>query len=186
MKKLIASLIVIAGTQVCWAETTLKMNFVKEDIIKILEMYSKAANQKFVIDPEVKGSVTLLNPEEVNLKEAFNQISTMLAINGFSYFYQGDVIVIQSTRQVQRSGIPVVTELPPVRPEMMVTWVTTLKHASVANINRDLRILVSKDGEMVIVPDKNQIMISDFTSNLHRVAKILEQVDKPSNLKRKQ
>ncbi|MFN7729909.1 MAG: hypothetical protein ACK5P7_12195 [Bdellovibrio sp.] len=60
------------------------MNFVNEDITKVIEVYSKAANQKFIIDPSVRGKVTLLNPEDIDLTEAFNQISGALMLNGFS------------------------------------------------------------------------------------------------------
>jgi general secretion pathway protein D len=168
----------VAGS-VFAAEAKLKMNFVNEDITKIIEIYSKAANQKFIIDPGVRGKVTLLNPEEIDLTEAFNQISGALMLNGYSYVYQGDVIVIRSARNIQRDGVEVLTELPPPRPERMVTWVVTLKNASVDKVNRDLRILTSKDGEMSIFIDTNQLYISDFTSNLYRIKKILDRLDQP-------
>ncbi|MFN7729910.1 MAG: secretin N-terminal domain-containing protein [Bdellovibrio sp.] len=87
--------------------------------------------------------------------------------------------MIRSARNIQRDGIEVLTELPPARPERMVTWIVTLKNASVEKVNRDLRILTSKDGEMSIFMDTNQLYISDFTSNLYRIKKILDRLDQP-------
>lgn len=161
------------------AAEKIKLNFVGEEITKILEIYSKEANQKFIIDPGVRGRITLLNPNEVDLTEAWNQISSALALNGFAFVNQGDVIVIRSARNAQRDGIDVVTELPPMRPEKMVTWVVTLKHIAVDKVNREMRILTSKDGEMSVFADKNQLVISDYTSNLYRVKKILDRMDQP-------
>lgn len=169
---------VLVSTSVFAAEKV-KLNFVNEEITKILEIYSKEANQKFIIDPGVRGKITLLNPNDVDLPEAWNQISSALALNGYAYVNQGDVIVIRSARNAQRDGIDVVTELPPMRPEKMVTWMVTLKHVSVDKVNRDMRILTSKDGEMSVFPDKNQLVISDYTSNLYRVKKILDRMDQP-------
>ncbi len=38
---------------------------------------------------------------------------------------------------------------------------------------------ITKDGEMSIYPDRNQIILSDWTSNINRVADILAMMDKP-------
>lgn len=59
----------------------------------------------------------------------------------------------------------------------MVTWIYTAKNVSVLDLNRDLRILPSKDGEMNANGNTNQMIISDWTSNLHRIAEILKEVD---------
>ncbi|MFM6928769.1 MAG: type II secretion system secretin GspD, partial [Bdellovibrio sp.] len=48
-----------------------------------------------------------------------------------------------------------------------------------AQVNRDLRILPSKDGEMNIYEPTNSIIISDYGSNIDRVMKIISQLDVP-------
>jgi general secretion pathway protein D len=59
----------------------------------------------------------------------------------------------------------------------MATWIYTFKNTSAENVNRDLRILPSKDGEMSVYADNNQIIISDWTSNLNRIADVLKEID---------
>jgi general secretion pathway protein D len=159
-------------------DTKMKMYFNNEEIIKIIEKYSKASGQKFVVDPGVRGRVSIFNQDEVTVEEAFNQLSSALAINGFAISKQGDTMVVKSGRNIQRDLIEVSTQQPSLKPERMYSWIYTFKYISAESVNRDLRILPSKDGEMNVHPATNQIIFSDWTSNLNRIAEVLKEVDK--------
>lgn len=161
------------------ASDKIKMYFTNEEILKVIEAYSKASGQKFVIDPSVRGKISILNQEPITIEEAFNQLSSGLAINGFAISKQGDTMIVKSARNIQRDLIDVSTEKPSLKPERMYTWVFKAQNIPVSIINRDLRILPSKDGEMNVNQAGNQIFITDWTSNIHRIAAILAEVDKP-------
>lgn len=180
MKKIILS-IACATTflfsMAAFAETKIKMYFNNEEISKVIEIYSKASGQKFIVDPSVRGKISLFIQEEVGLEEAFNHLSSSLAINGFAISKQGDTMVVKSGRNIQRDYIETTTKLPSLKPERMATWIYTFKNISAENVNRDLRILPSKDGEMSVYSDNNQIIISDWTSNLNRIADVLKEID---------
>jgi type II secretory pathway component GspD/PulD (secretin) len=159
------------------AEEKIKMYFNNEDLTKIIEMYSKASGQKFIVDPGVRGRISIFLQEPVTLLEAFNQVSSALAINGYAISKQGDTMVIKSARNIQRDLIEVSTEVPSLKPERMYTWIYTAKNVPATQINRDLRILPSRDGEMNINERTNQIIITDWASNLNRVAVVLKEID---------
>lgn len=159
--------------------STMKLNVKNEELLTVIETYAKASGQKFVIDPSVRGKISILNQEPVSVEEAFNQLSSALAINGFAVSKQGDVMVIRSARNIQRDLVEVTTELPALKPERMVTWIATIKNLPVTDVNRDLRIFPSKDGEMNVNVSGNQIIFTDYVSNLHRISEILKQIDKP-------
>lgn len=153
------------------------------EVVTVIQDYAKASGQRFVIDAGVKGKVTVINPSKVTVEEAFNQLSTALATNGIAISKQGDVMLVQPARNIQRNLIDVTTELPPLRPEKMVTWIINLKHAKADEVNRQLRILASKDGELVPYTATNQILVSDWVSNLHRIGKIISQIDRPGRVR---
>ena len=175
MRLILASLIVALASPAF----ALKFSFNGEEVTKIIETYSKATGQKFVIDPGVRGKGTVTAADDVSNEEAFNLLSSMLALNGYAISKQGDTWVVLNARNIQRNLIEVVNTLPPLKPERMVTYAITLKHVPVEQVNRELRILPSKDGEMSIFTKTNQIFISDWTSNLHRIDKILAELDRP-------
>lgn len=159
-------------------DAKMKMYFNNEEIVKIIEKYSKASGQKFVVDPGVRGRVSIFIQDEITLEEAFNQLSSALALNGFAISKQGDTMVVKTGRNVQRDLIEVSTNKPTLKPERMYTWIYTFKNISADSVNRDLRILSSKDGEMSVNSTTNQIIFSDWTSNLNRIAEILKEIDK--------
>ncbi|MBK9321829.1 MAG: hypothetical protein IPM97_02535 [Bdellovibrionaceae bacterium] len=149
----------LAAFIVSWAQADnkIKMNYNNEDLIKVIEAYSKVTGQKFVVDPSVRGKVSIFLQEPTSVEEAFNLLSSALSVNGYAISKQGDTMMIKSARNIQRDLIEVSTERPSLKPERMYTWVYNVKYISAGSINRDLRILVSKDGEMAVNTDTNQI-----------------------------
>src|SRR5665213_3141793 len=77
---------------------TIDFNFKDAEIAKVLSEYSHASGQKFILDPAVKGHVTILNPGPVTLDEAFNQLSTALALNSLGVSKQNDQMVVMQAR----------------------------------------------------------------------------------------
>lgn len=173
------SLILILAASFANAAENIKMYFNNEELTKIIEIYSKASGQKFVIDPGVRGKISMYIQEPVSTEEAFNQLSTALAINGFAISKQGDTMVVKAARNIQRDLIEVSTELPALRPERMSTWIYTFKNISAEQVMRDMRILSSRDGEMNVFSASNQIYFTDWTSNLNRIAALMKEIDKP-------
>ena len=159
-----------------------KFNFQNAEITQLIAAYSKAAGQKFVVDPSVRGKITIHVPasKEPSLEEAFALLSSALALNGFAISEQGDTMVVTSARNTQRSLVPTVTALPPLKPERMVTMIFKLKHYSGDEVNKRLRILPSKEGELT--PFADRVVITDWVSNLHRIAAIIAELDKPGTL----
>lgn len=161
------------------AEKKMKMNFTNEDITKIISAYSKASDQSFIIDPSVRGPISILNADSVEMPEAFNQLSTALAVSGFAISKQDSMFVVRPARSVQRDLIEVTGDVPALKPERMVTWVYTVRHLSAKGLIRDLRNVSSKDGEIVLSPQSNQLVFTDWASNLNKVSELLKQIDKP-------
>lgn len=184
MKSLPLALILCFYTALAKSETNIKMNFKNEELSKVIEAYSKASNQKFIIDPAVRGKVSILLPQPVSVDEAFNQLSSALAVNGFAISKQGDTMIVKSARSIQRDLIEVSSARPNLKPERMVVWIYTPKNISVRTIVDEMRMLSSKDGEMSVLAKTNQVVFTDWASSLNRVADLLEKVDQPSSPKK--
>jgi len=152
-----------------------------EDIGKLIEIYSQASGQKFVLDPGVRGRVTILNKEPISFDEAFHQISLGLAIHGYAVVKNGDVMVVRPARAAQRDLVEISTELPALKPERLATWIVTLRHGTADSVMREFRNVTTKDGDISSVERTNQILITDYTSNLHRFAQIIKTVDRPTD-----
>lgn len=164
-----------------WGEEKIKFYFNNEEIIKVLDYYSRASGQKLIVDSQIRGKVSILNPDTVELSEAFNQVSKALSMNSYAIIRESDTLVVRPVKQVLRGLIEVGTELPIPKPERMFSWVVTLKNIPVSMVNKELKKLTSKDGEMTILGENNQIIIVDWVSNLYRVRELIKQIDIPKN-----
>lgn len=164
----------------CFARgETLRMSFSDTEISKVIDYYSRSTGQKFIVDGSVKGKISIHNPTSVSRDEAFNQLSTALSISGFAISKQGDTMVVRPSRHVQRDLIEVGTTVPPIKPERLYTWVVNLKHVPVEKVMREMRTLASRDGEIVMYSDSNQLYITDWATNLNRISEIIKHLDRP-------
>lgn len=163
------------------AQEKIKFYFNNEEVVKVLESFSRVSGQKMIVDPSVKGKISIFNPDSVDVAEAFNQVSKALAINGYAIIREGETLLVRPVRQVQRSLLEVGSELPAPTPERLFSWVITLKNIPINVVTKDLRILLSKDGEMSALKENNQIIFVDWLSNLYRIREILKQIDLPKN-----
>lgn len=160
-------------------EKKIPFSFESADITKIISVYAKASGQRFVLDPSVRGKATILLPGPVSVEEAFSLMSSALATNQFAISEREDTMVIMSSRNAQRSLIPTLTELPALKPEKMITMIFQLKNISAHDVNLRLRILPSKDGEMTPFEPTNKLIVTDWVSNVHRIAKLISDLDQP-------
>ena len=161
-------------------KTDIDFSFRDMEITEAIKKYAGASGQKFIVDPMVRGKITIMNPGPVSVAEAYAQLSSALALNGLAISRQDDNLIVNSARNIQRSLIEVSEVLPPLKPERMYTWVINLKYVSADEVNKQLRILPSKDGELVPFTPRNQILVTDWVSNLHRISKIVSEIDKPA------
>lgn len=172
------TLMLACGSAMAASDKPISFSYEDVEISKVLKDYAAASGQKFIVDPNVRGKITIINPSQVTVEEAFNQLSTALATNSIGIVVQDGVMNVKPARSIQRDSIPVVKELPPMRPERMVTWIIDLKYVSADDVNKQLRILTSRDGELVPYTPTNQMIVSDWTPNLHRIGSIIASIDK--------
>jgi type II secretory pathway component GspD/PulD (secretin) len=179
LKKWILAMVVVAlhSASASGESDRIKMEFKDEFLTKVIEVYAHASHQKVIVDPRVEGKVSIFIPDPVSSDEAFNQLSSALALNGYGFSRQGDTLIVMPARALQRSLIEVTTTLPAMKPERMATYVYSLKNQWAGPLMNQVRIFSSRDGEMVADKASNQLIFTDWTSNLARIDEILKKID---------
>ncbi len=149
------------------------------EIGDVIEAISKLTGKNFIVDPQVRGKITILAPSQITVAEAYRAFLSALAINGFTVVPYGNFLKVMSTRNAQRSSIETYSGNYFPDSDQLITRIIRLKYISADEVNKNLRILNSKDGEMVPYPPTNSLIITDFGSNIDRVMKIVTQLDVP-------
>lgn len=160
-------------------ETIDSFDFPNADIQDIVKAISELTGKNFIIDPGVRGKITVIAPSKITVAEAYKAFLSALAINGYAIIPSGAFLKIRTARNAQRDGIETFSGNYFPSSDQMVTKIIHLKHISAEAVNRDLRILQSKDGEMSPYPPTNSLIISDYGSNIERITNILSQLDVP-------
>jgi general secretion pathway protein D len=154
-------------------------DFPNADIQDIVKAISELTGKNFIIDNGLRGKITILAPSKITVAEAYKAFLSALAINGYAIVPQGKFLKIRSARNAQRDSIETYSGTYYPNSDQMITRIIHLKHIQAEAVNRDLRILSSKDGEMSIYAPTNSIILSDYGSNIDRVMKIISQLDVP-------
>ena len=160
-------------------QTIESFDYPNVEITELAKAMGELTGKNFIVDPGVRGKITISAPSKITVAEAYNAFLSALAINGFTIVPSGGFLKIKSARNAQRDNIEVYSGAYYPNTDQMITRIIHLKHISAAQVNRDLRILPSKDGEMNIYEPTNSIIISDYGSNIDRVMRIISQLDVP-------
>jgi len=166
-------------TSANFPETIESFDFPNVEITDLIKAIGELTGKNFIIDPGVRGKITIIAPSKITVAEAYKAFLSALAINGFTVVPSGSFLKVKSARNAQRDNIETFSGAYYPNSDQMITRIIHLKHISAAQVNRDLRILPSKDGEMNIYEPTNSIIISDYGSNIDRVMKIISQLDVP-------
>jgi general secretion pathway protein D len=154
-------------------------DFPNGEISDVIKTISELMGKNFIIDPGVRGKITIIAPSKITVAEAYRAFLSALAINGFTVVPSGNFLKVKSARDAQRDSIETYSGSYFPNTDQMITRIIHLKHISAAQVNKDLRILPSKHGEMSVYEPTNSIILSDYGSNVERVMRIINQLDVP-------
>jgi general secretion pathway protein D len=187
MRHLLPMLLLITIVALPWirvsegaAAELITMNFEDADIRILIKFISEITHKNFIIDDQVKGNVTIISPEKVTVSEAYSVFESILEMKGFTLIPTGKVIKIVPSIEAKQRGIKTivgkVSDLGEKRDEF-VTRITRLQYVDVDQIATLIRPLFSKDGYLVPYKETNTLIMTDVESNLHRIMKIINQLD---------
>lgn len=149
------------------------------EITDVIKAISQLTGKNFIIDPGVRGKISIIAPTQISVAEAYKAFLSALAINGFTVVPSGKFLKVKSARNAQRDSIETYSGQYYPNADLMITRIIHLKHISAEEVNKRLRILPSKDGEMTPYEPTNSLIISDYGANIERIMKIINDLDKP-------
>ncbi len=163
----------------------LSFSFDSAEITEVIRVYAEAARERFLVEPRVRGKVTIITHAPVRLDEAYHLMSSALARLGFAIVKKDGFSIVLHARGSLSEISEVVTYLPDIKPERILTYVVKLHNFSADDFFKNFRAMVSSDGDMRASPGGKQLIITDWVSSLYRIDKILQEVDKPSLVQKK-
>lgn len=149
------------------------------DIADVVTAISELTGKNFIIDPGLHGKISIIAPSRVTVAEAYKAFLAALAINGFTVVPYGKFLKIKSAANAKRDSIQTYSGAYYPNSDVFITRIIHLKHISADDIQKYLRQFNTRDGEFTVYPPTNSIIITDYGTNVEKVTKIIEQLDKP-------
>ncbi|MDF9618122.1 type II secretion system secretin GspD [Pseudomonas entomophila] len=158
-----------------------QLNFVDADIQAVVRGLSRATGRQFLVDPRVKGQLTLVSEGGVPASKAYGMLLAALRMQGFSVVDVNGVAQVVPQADAKLLGGALVSGDRDAG-NGMVTRTFRLQYENAVNLIPVLRPIVSPDNPINAYPGNNTIVVTDYAENLERVAQILDRVDIPSAL----
>jgi len=158
------------------------LNFVNADMESVIKAVGHYTGMTFIIDPRVKGTLTLVSERSLSKAQAFSLLTSALRLQGYAVV-TGDgyaKVVPEAEAKLQSSPTQVGVGGSRVRGDQVATQVYRLQHESAANLTAVLRPLISPNNSIMADPGNNSLVITDYADNLRRLSKIIAALDAPS------
>ncbi|TSE37898.1 Type II secretion system protein D [Tepidimonas fonticaldi] len=154
------------------------LNFVDADIEAVARALGVATGRTIVVDPRVKGPLTLVTETPVRPAAALAQFGAELRLRGFALVESAGILKIVPEAEAKLLGGPVLTEEPaPARDGLLVTQIFRLQHENANHLLPILRPLISPNNPITVNNTHNALVITDYADNLQRLARIIAALD---------
>jgi general secretion pathway protein D len=153
-------------------EESWTINLKGADIREFIEQVAQISGQTFVIDPRVKGQVSVVSNNPLTLTEVYQLFLSVMATHGFSVITQGD-----QARIVPNAEAKADADAGRSAPDRLETRVIQVQQGSATELIPLIRPLVPQYGHLAAISSANAIIISDRTANIERIEDLLRQLD---------
>ena len=155
------------------------LNFVNAEIEAVARTMAAISGRNVVVDPRVKGAISLATDRPVSPAAALNQFGAALRLQGFTLVDTGGLYKIVPEADAKLQGNPV--NAGPVNKlgssNQIVTQIFNLNHESANNLVPVLRPLIGPNNTINVNPGNNSLIITDYADNLQRIGRIIAALD---------
>ena len=175
-------LTVLLSLALAWSNATAgeaqswKINLKNADIQEFVAQIAAITGRTFVVDPRVKGKVTVISNASLDVDGVYELFLSVLRVHGFAAIEAGDVVRIQQQTLAKQSGSPLDTAQE-ISGEQLVTRVIAAQYVESAELVKTLRPMIPQYGHIAAVTQPNVVIISDHAANIVRLMQIIARID---------
>ncbi len=157
------------------------LNFVNADIEGVTRAMAAILRQQFIVDPRVKGTITLYSEDPLTPNEAYLNFLAALRGLGFTVVEVGGLFKVVPEADAKLQAGTVSIDGVSRRGDQVITQIFRLDHENANNLVPVLRPLITPNNTINANPSNNSLVITDYADNLQRIAKIIAAMDIPAS-----
>ena len=153
------------------------LNLKNADINALIASIAEITGRNFIVDPRVKGRVTVISGKPMDEDEIYQVFLSILAVHGFAAIPGDGLTKIIPAAGAKQAEIPTVGSGPVQIDDQVVTRVIQVENVSAAQIVPILRPLIPPQGHLAAYAPTNVLIVSDTAANVDRIATIIQRID---------
>ncbi|MFN8770299.1 MAG: type II secretion system secretin GspD [Neisseriaceae bacterium] len=155
------------------------LNFENSDIQSTIKAISQLSGKNFVIDPRVKGTVTIVSDKPIAKADSYKVLETALRMQGFAVVEGDGVIKVLPETDAKTYGMKTLSQSANVNGQIgdqIVTKIFIIQHGSATQLVNSLRPLIAPNNSISAYPNSNAVIVTDYASNINRISKIINKL----------
>lgn len=153
------------------AADMVKINFRDADIRSVIESVAEITGESFVLDPRVKGKVTIISPETIDKSLLYEAILSAIQVQGYQAIKDGAVTrIVPFNQSFNFAGGG---------KSVLVTEILKVRYVQAATLIPVLKPLMSNGARVQAYNQSNYLVVSDIRSNVDRLKMLLSELDDP-------
>lgn len=152
-------------------------NFQDAEVKAVIKTISKITGKNFILDPRVKGKISIISAKPVSKTAAYQIFLSALRAQGFT------------TAKVNRNTLKIIPvgegkQSATLRDfsyggEQMVSRVVVIQHGTATQLVPLLRPLMAPTSQLSAYSPANALIITDYATNMRRLLSLVEEIDQP-------
>jgi general secretion pathway protein D len=172
--KLVGLLLALFSAIESSAMEEVRINFRDADIRSVIESVAEITGKSFVLDPRVKGKVTIIAPRPIDADLIYESVLSAIQVQGFQAVQDGAVIrIIPFSQAFNFAGGAGGNE--------MRTEVVRIKHVQAASLVSVLKPMLSNGARLMAYAPSNYLVVSDIETNIEQLKDFVSTMDDPDS-----
>ena len=174
----LAALVMMLMTSDLLAADKVTINFKDTDIREVAEMVSKVTGKNFLIDPRVKGKVTVISSEPIDGDALYSTFLSILKTHGFIAIDDGTLVnILPSSVSRENAVYSEALDKASVNDEVEVQ-VIPIEHVPAVQMVPILRPLVEKEGHLAAHANSNSLIVAASRRTIAKIHNMLDTLDR--------
>lgn len=172
---LLGTLLLLMGGRLHAEAMTL--NLKEADINAVISTVSEMTGKNFIVDPRVKGRVTVISSRPMEAEELYQVFLSVLDVHGFAAVPGKDVIKIVPGVNAKQDAVPTVGRAGEQAGGQTVTRVIQVNNVAAAQLVPILRPLMPQEAHLAAYAPTNVLIASGTAANIDRMVDLVRRID---------
>ena len=170
---------VLAAVSTAGRAQDINFDFEEAELRAVIQAVAEFTGRNFLVDPAVKGTVTVVAPQTLTEEEAYRVFQSVLEVNGYvTVEADGVTKIVPQDKGKLGGAFPSGREA---GGDDIVTRVIRLEHVRAERLVPLLRPLIPGYGHLAGDAESGSLILTDRAANVARLVNIIERLDRPAS-----